>query len=126
MFPVVFLGYGSSCKTFCRLVPYNRKCVVALAILVTPLPGRILAGLECSCIHPQGTLRTHRNMGRPVGEGLRSYYQAKIEELEIQARDKQHNLRRLEAQRNDLNGKGKLVSRLRSATSTAVPGQSLP
>ena len=45
-------------------------------------------------------------MGRPVGEGLRSYYKAKIEELEIQARDKQHNLRRLEAQRNDLNGKG--------------------
>ena len=45
-------------------------------------------------------------MGRPLGEGLRSYYKAKIEELEIQARDKQHNLRRLEAQRNDLNGKG--------------------
>ncbi len=46
-------------------------------------------------------------MGRPLGEGLRSYYKAKIEELEIQARDKQHNLRRLEAQRNDLNGKGR-------------------
>ena len=51
-------------------------------------------------------------MGRPVGEGLRSYYKAKIEELEIQARDKQHNLRRLEAQRNDLNGKGVLLSPL--------------
>lgn len=49
-------------------------------------------------------------MGRPVGEGLRSYYKAKIEELEIQARDKQHNLRRLEAQRNDLNGKGVLCT----------------
>lgn len=49
-------------------------------------------------------------MGRPVGEGLRSYYKAKIEELEIQARDKQHNLRRLEAQRNDLNGKGKPIA----------------
>ena len=45
-------------------------------------------------------------MGRAVGEGLKSYYKAKIEELEIQARDKQHNLRRLEAQRNDLNTKG--------------------
>ena len=45
-------------------------------------------------------------MGRAVGEGLKAYYQAKIEELEIQARDKQHNLRRLEAQRNDLNTKG--------------------
>ncbi|KAL3136288.1 26S proteasome regulatory subunit 8 A [Trebouxia sp. C0010 RCD-2024] len=48
-------------------------------------------------------------MGRPVGEGLRSYYKAKIEELEIQARDKQHNLRRLEAQRNDLNGKVRML-----------------
>ena len=46
-------------------------------------------------------------MGRAhLGEGLKAYYQAKIEELEIQARDKQHNLRRLEAQRNDLNTKG--------------------
>lgn len=44
-----------------------------------------------------------------MGEGLRSYYKAKIEELEIQARDKQHNLRRLEAQRNDLNGKVRLL-----------------
>ena len=44
-------------------------------------------------------------MGR-VGEGLSSYYKAKIEELEIQARDKQLNLRRLEAQRNELNTKG--------------------
>lgn len=48
-------------------------------------------------------------MGRPLGEGLRSYYKAKIEELEIQARDKQHNLRRLEAQRNDLNGKVRML-----------------
>ncbi|KAK9828723.1 hypothetical protein WJX72_001719 [[Myrmecia] bisecta] len=48
-------------------------------------------------------------MGRPAGEGLRSYYKAKIEELEIQARDKQHNLRRLEAQRNELNTKVRLL-----------------
>lgn len=47
-------------------------------------------------------------MGRAVGEGLRNYYKAKIEELEIQARDKQHNLRRLEAQRNELNTRGGL------------------
>lgn len=41
-----------------------------------------------------------------MGEGLKSYYRAKIEELEILARDRQHNLRRLEAQRNELNTKG--------------------
>lgn len=45
-------------------------------------------------------------MGKAIGEGLKAYYKAKIEELEIQARDKQLNLRRLEAQRNDLNTKG--------------------
>ncbi len=45
-------------------------------------------------------------MGRAVGEGLKTYYKAKIEELEILARDRQHNLRRLEAQRNELNTKG--------------------
>ncbi|KAK9821455.1 hypothetical protein WJX81_002125 [Elliptochloris bilobata] len=48
-------------------------------------------------------------MGRAVGEGLKTYYRAKIEELEILARDKQHNLRRLEAQRNGLNTKVRLL-----------------
>jgi 26S proteasome regulatory subunit T6 len=47
--------------------------------------------------------------GRAVGEGLKTYYRAKIEELEIQCRDKQHNLLRLEAQRNELNTKGEAV-----------------
>lgn len=44
--------------------------------------------------------------GRALGDGLKSYYRAKIEELEILCRDKQHNMRRLEAQRNELNTKG--------------------
>eukprot|EP00198_Chlamydomonas_reinhardtii_P013772 XP_001703109.1 26S proteasome regulatory subunit [Chlamydomonas reinhardtii] len=42
-------------------------------------------------------------MGRAGGEGLKGYYRAKIEELELQVKDKTHNLRRLEAQRNELN-----------------------
>ena len=46
-------------------------------------------------------------MGRTaLGDGLKQYYKTKIEELEISTRDKQHNLRRLEAQRNELNTKG--------------------
>jgi hypothetical protein len=45
-------------------------------------------------------------MGKAVGEGLKAYYKAKIEELEILARDKHHNLQRLQAQRNELNTKG--------------------
>lgn len=44
-------------------------------------------------------------MGRS-GEGLRSYYVSKIEQMELQLREKTQNLRRLEAQRNELNSKG--------------------
>lgn len=39
-------------------------------------------------------------------EGIKSYYLQKIEEAEVLFREKQLNLRRLEAQRNELNTKG--------------------
>jgi len=42
-------------------------------------------------------------MGR---EGIKSYYKLKIEELETIKTEKVMNLRRLEAQRNELNSKG--------------------
>ena len=45
-------------------------------------------------------------MGIPQDEGLRPYFQAKIEELEHLVRDKAQNLRRLEAQRNEINSNG--------------------
>ena len=45
-------------------------------------------------------------MGKPVGDGLKAYYKGKIEELELLVKDKTHNLRRLEAQRNELNTHG--------------------
>jgi 26S proteasome regulatory subunit T6 len=41
-------------------------------------------------------------------EGIKSYYQAKIEECEIVMNEKSQDLRRLEAQRNALNAKGKI------------------
>ena len=41
-----------------------------------------------------------------TGDGLENYYRSKIEELELVVRDKTQNLRRLQAQRNDLNSKG--------------------
>lgn len=41
-----------------------------------------------------------------AGHGLRNYYKGKIEELELQIKDRSHNLRRLEAQRNELNTQG--------------------
>lgn len=42
------------------------------------------------------------------GEGFRSYYIQKIEELQLIVADKSQNLRRLQAQRNELNAKGNL------------------
>ena len=38
--------------------------------------------------------------------GLTTYFQSKIDELELIVRDKTQNLRRLQAQRNELNSKG--------------------
>lgn len=43
-------------------------------------------------------------------QGLQSYYQQKIEELEVVLRDKEQNVRRLEAQRNEWNARGLFLS----------------
>lgn len=53
----------------------------------------------------------HFNMGKAVeaGMGLKTYYKGKIEELEMLIKDKSHNLKRLEAQRNELNTHGRLM-----------------
>ncbi|KAK2078618.1 26S proteasome regulatory subunit 8 A [Prototheca wickerhamii] len=48
-------------------------------------------------------------MVKPTGEGLRAYYKSKIEDLEIEIRDRQHALQRMQAQRNDLNTKVRLL-----------------
>ena len=44
------------------------------------------------------------------GEGLRQYYLQHIHDLQLQIRQKTHNLNRLEAQRNDLNSRGDISS----------------
>lgn len=41
------------------------------------------------------------------GDGLKFYFVTKIEELELIVAEKSQNLRRLQAQRNELNAKGK-------------------
>lgn len=42
------------------------------------------------------------------GEGLRQYYLQHIHDLQLQVRQKSHNLNRLEAQRNELNSRGEV------------------
>ena len=45
-------------------------------------------------------------MGKVETQGINTFYHSKIEELELQVREKSKNLRRLEAQRNDWNSRG--------------------
>ena len=44
------------------------------------------------------------------GEGFKPYYITKIEELQLIVAEKSQNLRRLQAQRNELNAKGITLS----------------
>jgi hypothetical protein len=45
-------------------------------------------------------------MGKESRQGIKTYYIQKIEELEVTLREKEQDVRRLEAQRNEWNSKG--------------------
>ena len=42
-------------------------------------------------------------------QGIKSYYKSRIDALDINLSEKEQNLRRLEAQRNELNSKGQFI-----------------
>ncbi|KAG6429914.1 hypothetical protein SASPL_107971 [Salvia splendens] len=47
----------------------------------------------------------HQQGAASGGEGLRQYYQQSLQDLQLSVRQKDHDLQRLEAQRNDLNAR---------------------
>lgn len=55
------------------------------------------------------------------GEGLKLYYITKIEELQLTVNEKTQNLRRLQAQRNELNAKGMCQLRCSNRPLLIVP-----
>ncbi|CAI9767220.1 unnamed protein product [Fraxinus pennsylvanica] len=65
-----------------------------------------MATLAIETLQADDATHHHQQGGAGVGgEGLRQYYQQRIQDLQLQDRQKTHDLQRLEAQRNDLNGR---------------------
>ena len=58
-----------------------------------------------------------------AGSGITNYYTAKIEELEVIVRERTQNLRRLEAQRNELNSKVRLLREERARAPQLQQGE---
>ena len=52
----------------------------------------------------------HQSASGATPEGLRQYYVAKIEGLQLTVAERNQNLRRLQAQRNELNAKVRMLS----------------
>ena len=84
----------------------NNKLLKITLSLVCPAKNPVLDGLT----EAGQTIGARQTMGASnAADGITEYYQAKIEELKVTVRSKQQNLRRLEAQRNELNSTGDLL-----------------
>ena len=94
--PAVLAGVGLKSVWRQRAVPESDS-ELATASGLSRLPGAV----EMAC-KAQAAFA-------PQTAGIHSYYHGKIEELESVYREKAQNLRRLEAQRNELNGKVRLL-----------------
>lgn len=81
---------------------------IASVLIPLILPASAMATLEKDHMAVDESPRSAAATGEKQHEqqGIRSYYQSKLDELELVLRDKTQNLRRLEAQRNALNAKG--------------------
>ena len=53
--------------------------------------------------------QTTQSNASDTGEGLKKYYTSKVEELQLTVAEKNQNLRRLQAQRNELNAKVRML-----------------
>jgi hypothetical protein len=65
-----------------------------------------MAAVEVERKQAEAAAETCSAKASKQGEGLRQYYHQHIHELQLQVRQKTHNLNRLEAQRNELNSRG--------------------
>ena len=81
----------------------NRPLVQSSISTPTKTGSRFIVARQCFLARVVMGAVEH---GTAAKDGLRGYYRAKIEEYELAVRDKTSNLRRLEAQRNELNQKG--------------------
>ncbi len=49
------------------------------------------------------------HLGQTDSHGVESYYQQKLDEIDLKIRERSENLQRLRAQRNELNSKGTCI-----------------
>ena len=68
--------------------------------------GGEAAAMSVDGAGPSKPATSGRGGGESGSNTLASYYRGKVEELELALRARTQNLRRLEAQRNELNDKG--------------------
>lgn len=77
-------------------------------------PNSKLAATAAVFCHARRRMAVTMTMPTATGEGVSSYFKAKIELSEMAILSATENLRRLEAQRNSLNGRGEDSSPSRS------------